>query len=252
MVIADETGQPGLRWTAGCAHAAAIDALGEHEEAARLTQLAFELGQEVGWSDAVAWYSARMWLNWTFEGQLEVAATVMAQAFAEYPQMITWQGGWALVLGLVGQREELTGVLATLPAVLPKVPVDIFWVNTHFYFAIAQGFGVEDRDVARTIYEILLPYRSLHVSFGIGYWGPVEVGLAVAARVMGDTEVALAHHEAAAASIDGCGAARAGALNGYQWARTLLARGATGDRERASGWPRRPWATAAPRATPPS
>jgi tetratricopeptide (TPR) repeat protein len=234
MIIADESGQPGLRSVTHSAHGAALDALGDHEEDARLTQVALELGQEASWPDALAWYGARMWLHWSFGGQNEIAAEVMAQSFAEYPQMITWQGGWALELGLIGRSEELAGVLTTLPAVLPRVPVDIFWVNTHFYFAMAQGYGVENTKVAGAIYEALFPYRSLHVAFGIGYWGPVELGLAVAARVMGDVDVALAHHEAASATIDACGATRARALNGYQWAVTLLARDAPTDRQRAT------------------
>lgn len=195
--------------------------------------MALELGQEASWPDAMAWYGARMWLQWSFAGQNEIAVAVVAQAAAAYPQMITWQGAVAVELALLGQRQELTDALATLPTVLPRVPVDVFWVNTHFYFSIAQGFGVENHEVARTIYESLLPYRFLHVSFGIGYWGPVEVGLAVAARVMGDAEVALVHHEAALATIEACRAARARALNGYQWAVTLLARDAPADRERA-------------------
>jgi class 3 adenylate cyclase len=58
-------------------------------------------------------------------------------------------------------------------------------------------------------------------------------------------------HEAAAATIETCGAARARALNGYQWAVTLLARDAPGDRRRARCW-RRLWPTAGPRATRPS
>jgi hypothetical protein len=57
--------------------------------------------------------------------------------------------------------------------------------------------------------------------------------LAVLARVLGDVDGALAHHKAAAATIETNGAARARTLNGYQWARTLLARNAPGDRHRA-------------------
>ncbi len=233
MVIADESGQPGLRSVTYITHGAALDAVGEHEEDARLTQVALELGQEAGWPDAVAWYGARMWQHWSFGGQNEIAAEVMAQAFAEYPQMITWQGGLALELGLIGRSEELAGIVATLPAVLPRVPVDIFWVNTYSYFALAQGYGVEDRKVAGAIYEALFPYRSLHVAFGIGYWGPVEMALAIAARVMGNADVALDHHEAAMVAIEARGAARAKALNSYQWAVTLLARAGPTDRPRA-------------------
>jgi class 3 adenylate cyclase/tetratricopeptide (TPR) repeat protein len=230
MAIADESGQPGLRCIAHNVHAAVLDALGDHEEAARLTQAAAELGQEAGWPDAMMWYSARMWLHWAFEGQPDIAAAVAAQAFAEYPQMLTWQGAWALNLALCGPSAELARVLAEAPGILPSVPVDIFWANTHFYFAIAQGFGTEEPETAAANYEALLPRHLLHVSFGIGYLGPVEVGMAVAARVLGEVEAALAHHEAAAATIEACGAARARALNGYQWAKTLLV---SGDRQRA-------------------
>ena len=229
LAVADESAQPGLRCVASMAHAATIDALGDHDDAARLTQTGFDLGQEAGWGDVMAWYGARMWIHWTFEGQLEVAGAAVSMGREQMPQMITWQGACALDLGLTDQHEELVAVLANVPETLKKVPVDIFWVNTHFYFALAQGFGVHDKRAAAAIYDALLPHRSTHVSFGIGYWGPVEVGLAVAARAMGDPAAAIGHHEGAAATIDACGAARARALNGYQWAMTLLQRNAPGD-----------------------
>jgi hypothetical protein len=109
----------------------------------------------------------------------------------------------------------------------------MFWLLTHAFFAAAQGFGVENPETAGAAYEILLPYRSLHAAYGIGYLGPVEMVLGVLARVRGDLEAAQAHHHAAAETIEACGAARARAFNGYQWAATLLARADAGDDERA-------------------
>ena len=47
----------------------------------------------------------------------------------------------------------------------------------------------------------------------------------------------------------GLRAARSRALNGYEWAHTLLARDAPGDRQQATEWPKIPWPTAASRAT---
>jgi class 3 adenylate cyclase len=229
MAIADETGQPALRSLAHFAHAGAVDAVGDHGEAERLTQAALDLGQQAAMPDATMWHGARMWLHWTFEGQPEIAAAAAAEGFAEYPRL-AWEGAWALDLALIGRGEELAGFLARLPAVLPGY----FWLMTQSCFAAAQGFGVENPEAAAASYELLLPYRALHAAYGIGYIGPVEMALAVAARVLGDTDGALAHHEAAAATIEACGAARARALNGYQWARTLLARDAPGDRQRAT------------------
>ncbi len=233
MAVADETGQPGLRFLAHIYYATAIDALGEHKEAERLMQTAVELGQQANFSDAVMWYGAQMWLHWTFEGQPDIAAAMAAPAFVEYPRIVAWQAAWSLDLALSGRTEELAEFLVRLPAVLPDVPADLVWVSTHSLFAAAMGFGAESPQAAATIYDLLLPYRSLHAAYGIGYWGPVDMALAIAARVLGDTEGALTHHEAAAATIEACGAARARALNGYQWARTLAASDGPGHRSRA-------------------
>src|SRR5207253_829635 len=82
----------------------------------------------------------------------------------------------------------------------------------------AHGFCCQGPAAATVAYPLLLPYRSLHVTWGVGYLGPVEGALAILARQMGDNETAIAHHEAAALTIDNCEAARARALNGYQWA----------------------------------
>ena len=233
MAIADESLQPGLRSRAHFDYAGALDALGDHEEAQRLTQMAFDLGQQAGWPDAIQFYGGRMAVHWPFEGQPETLVAVAAQAVAQSPRLVAWRAAWALGLALSGQEEELAGFLGELSDVLPQVPLDHFWLPAHFMFATVQGFGVEDRESSAALYDLLLPYRPLHATYGIGYWGPVEVALAVAARVMGDIEAALAHHEAAAATIEACGAARPRALNGYQWARTFLARNAPGDSQAA-------------------
>jgi class 3 adenylate cyclase/tetratricopeptide (TPR) repeat protein len=233
MAVADEIGEPGLRSLTHLFYATALDALGQHGEAERLTQAALELGQQAGWPDAVMLYGGRMAVAWMFEGQVQTAGAVVESAIAEYPRIVAWQGGRALGLAILDREAELADFLAGLPSLLPTVPVDYLWLAAHFLFAAAQGFGVHDRDSAAATYDALLPYRALHAAYGTGYLGPVEVALAVLARALGDHDLALAHHEAAAATIEACGAARARALNGYQWARTLLARDAPGDRQRA-------------------
>jgi tetratricopeptide (TPR) repeat protein len=232
MAIADESGRLVLRSRAHFEYAATLDALGDHEEAKRLTEVAFELGQQASWPDARQFYGGRMGLHWSFEGELETLIAAAAQGVVQSPKPVVWQGMWALGLALCGREEELTRLLTEVSDALPRVPVDHFWLVAHWLFATAQGFGTEDRQLAATLYDLLLPYRALHAHYGTGYWGPVEVALAVAARVKGDTETAMNHHEAAAATIEACGAARARALNGYQWARTILARG--NDLQRAS------------------
>ena len=230
LAIAEETGQPGLRSRSLFDYAGTIDALGDHEEASRLTQVAFQLGQDAGWPDALQFYGGRMVVHWAFEGQADVMVAMAEQAVARTPRLVAWRAATALGLALSGRHDELAALLADLPHTLTSVPLDHFWLTAQCMFAVAQGFGVEDAGSAATLYDLLLPYRRLHATYGIGYWGPVEMALAVAARATGDIDGALAHHQAAAATIDACGAARARALNGYQWARTLLT---CGDRRQA-------------------
>jgi class 3 adenylate cyclase len=235
MAIADETGQPGLRSIVHFCHAGAIDALGDHEEARRLTQAGFELGQEAAFPDARGLSAARMVVHWAFEGRPEIASAMATQTLAEYSQLLAWQVGWPFFLALTGQAEELAGFLVRLPSVLPSVPADLLWLTAHFFFSVAQGFEVQNREAAAAVYQALLPYHSLHAATGgLTYWGPIELALGVLARVLGDTDGALTHHQSAAETIDACGAARARALNNYQWAVALLARDAPGDRQQAA------------------
>jgi class 3 adenylate cyclase len=222
LTIADDTAQPSLRAYARFLHGATIDALGEHGEGATLAQSALDLGQEAGMPDALMWYAGRMWLHWTFEGQAETAAAVAAQAYAEYPLMVGWQAGRAFSLSLAGRDDELTPVIASLADILPGAVVDMFWLVSHFYTALVLSARNEDQALARLIYERLLPYRPLHATYLVGYLGPVEIALGACARILGNIDTALAHHDAAAAMIEACGATRARALNSYLWALAFL------------------------------
>ena len=114
MAIADESGQPGLRSRAHFDYAGALDALGDHAEAERLTQVAFDLGQQAAWPDAIQFYGGRMAMHWVFEGQPEIVTGMAAQAVEQSPRLVVWRAAWALGLALSGPEDELTGFLAEL------------------------------------------------------------------------------------------------------------------------------------------
>src|SRR5207248_1656479 len=102
--------------------------------------------------------------------------------------------------------------------------------RVHFLFALAKASGWKTP-------RLLRPPTKHSFRTAPCTWRTVSVtgvALAVASRVLGDLEGALAHHDAGAASIEACGAARSRALNGYEWAHTLLARDAPGDRQQAT------------------
>jgi hypothetical protein len=240
MAIADETGEPGLRCIAHTFFGAALDAVGEHEEGRRLIDAFPELGIQAGWPDVMLWYLPPAATDAVWRGQkdlLEAIPGLMPALLAEYPEFsVIRHAAEAMCLAPLGHRgDELAECLAAVPSFLPDLPIDFVWLCGHSFLTLGMGFGVEDRAAAALVYDNLLPYRSLHGAGGCTvYLFPVEVALAITARVMGDVDAALAHHEAAVATIEACGAARAWALNGYQWARALLARNAPGDRRQAA------------------
>jgi hypothetical protein len=231
--IADESGQPALRSRALYDYAGSLDALGEHDEAARLSAEALAVGQQAAWPAATTVYLARMAPHWAYVGPLDTIMAFSSHPLIRSPRLMIGRAVAAFGFALTDHREMLTGLLPDTPDALRAIPMDHLWLSAHFLFSAALGFEVEDRTLAAELYRRLYPYRSLHASVGVSYWGPVDVALAVGARVRGEMDIALAHHETAAATIAACGAARPRALNGYQWARTLVARGGPGDRERA-------------------
>ncbi|HEX3796680.1 MAG TPA: AAA family ATPase [Acidimicrobiales bacterium] len=231
--IADQTGQPGLRSRALFDYGTTLDALGHHEEAQELAQVALELGQQAAWADTLQFYAGRMAEHWAYGGEPDTMVTVLTQAITLSPGVVAWKSGIALALAFSGRDTELAELLQDGPRILNEIPMDQFWLVAHMLLSLALGFGVEDPICAAILYDRLLPYRLLHACNGVGYWGPVEMSLAVTARTLGDLDTAVAHHASAAQAIDACGTARPRAINGYQWAKTLLARQGEGDLQRA-------------------
>jgi hypothetical protein len=183
--------QPGLRCIAHAFYGGILDALGEHEEAQRITEGVAEFGQQAGWVDAVLWYFGMMFLPWLFAGQSEILAALTPHVLAEYPRVALLQLALDPALRAVNGDgdEELADFLAKVPSVLPTVPMDFLWLYAPFTFAFAMGFGMEDSAAAAAINERLLPYRSLHGAAGCcSYFSPIEVALAITARAMGDLD----------------------------------------------------------------
>src|SRR5207245_2563175 len=102
MAIAEESGQLGLRSRAHFDYAGVIDALGDHEEAERLTQVAFDLGQQAAWPDAIQFFGGRMAVHWLYEGKPEVFTALALQAIAQTPRLVVWRAARALGLALSG------------------------------------------------------------------------------------------------------------------------------------------------------
>ncbi len=87
-------------------YATAIDALGEHQEAERLIQAGFELGQQADFPEAMLWYVGQMFLHWTFEGQPEMAAGVAASASDAYSRVPAVRRCWPWVWPLPGRTKS--------------------------------------------------------------------------------------------------------------------------------------------------
>jgi class 3 adenylate cyclase/tetratricopeptide (TPR) repeat protein len=231
--IADELGQPTLRWLVKTWTTFRLLRQGDLEEADRHLTLAFELGQRTGQPDAFTWYAGQLWILARERGELLPLFDVVQAEAASRPGLPAWQG----VLGFMHcMRGELNEARAVLHRMTPggelAVPRDVLWLcSAATSLELAEHVG----DLSRVVplYALLLPYRDLPVLGGVIYLGSAERYLACGARALGRLDDAVAHLDAAVALEERMRARTWLGVACADLARTLRSRGADGDAARA-------------------
>jgi len=138
-----------------------------------------------------------------------------------------------------GDRE---GARAALDVLAPDgelaVARDVLWL---FAGATLLEIAEEVGDSARAerLYALVLPYRHLPVTSGVAYQGSAEKFLAAGARALGRYDDAVTHLEAALAFEEQLRARPYIGIICADFVRTLRARGADGDEDRAAAYERR-------------
>jgi tetratricopeptide (TPR) repeat protein len=162
--------------------------------------------------------------------------TARLQLYADtYPSLTTWRTGLMLLHSEVGEEPAARAIFEQLAARdFTDLPRDGLFLP-----ALAQLAEVAVRlgDPLRgdTLYRLLLPHaaRNLVVAVSAACLGSAERYLGLLARMLGRSDAADRHFEAALAMNARMGVRPLVAHTQYDWARMLLERDAAGDRARA-------------------
>jgi DNA-binding NarL/FixJ family response regulator len=233
--LADEVRQPFYRYIAVSSRAMMALFEGRLEESERLAREALELGGRMPGLDAEGIYGIQMFSVRREQGRLGELAPVVAYFVQNTAAAATWRPGLALVyseLGLAAEaRAEFEAVAASG---FGSVPKDGRWVTCMAYLAEVCAF-LGDADRAAALYAEIAPSegRNLISPPNVACFGAASRHLGLLAATMKRWPDAERHFEAALAMNARQGARPALAHTQHQYAAMLLARNASGDRERA-------------------
>ena len=169
------------------------------------------------------------------QGGFELLEQPVRDIVQRFPALVAWRAALALQLADSGKRDaarhELDRVLTHDLAALPKRNE---WSGAMAAIALAAA-ATEHTEAARRIYPLLLPHSDQLLVFGYSSfcWGSASLPLGVAATTLGEWLHAERHFCDALEANERVGARPSVARTRYHFARMLLRRGRTGDRERA-------------------
>jgi class 3 adenylate cyclase/tetratricopeptide (TPR) repeat protein len=193
LEIAEELGQPTLRWFATWHAAAAALLRGDLAIGESLVERAFAIGQEAGEPDAVMIYGAQLAFVRTYQGRGEEIIAMLEQGVSNFPAISVWRAGLASALCWVDRKSEAWALLEQAASDgFERVSPDPAQSSTLALYADAavQTGHVE---AASTLHDLIEPWSDRIVwSYSMGY-GHARTYLGMLAALLGAHEKADQH-----------------------------------------------------------
>jgi tetratricopeptide (TPR) repeat protein len=231
--VAERLGQPAQQWEVGGGWAMLELAAGRLDKAEELAEQAFEIGRHTVPDGAVPVYRLQRCALRDFRGGLEASVPELEWLNAEYPARPVFRCALAYVHARLGDSRA-RDALATLGRDgFSAIPFDQEWLFAMSLLAETCSLA-GDVPTAAALYDLLLPWADCSVADPAeGFRGAAARDLGLLATTLGRFEEAEQHFEAAVAMNSEMGALPWLARARESYARMLLARGASGDRERS-------------------
>ena len=233
---ADELRQPFVRYTAVMTYAMLALACGRFEESERRAQEALALGRNMPSLEVLGVYGVQIFSLRREQGRLGEIVELLAEFVRGTPQAATWRPGLAAIYAELEMRQEARAVFdAVAERGFASLPRDASWVASLSYLAEVCVF-LGDAARAEELYAFLAPYDGINIvaSPNVACYGAAARFLGMLATTMGHWEDAQRHFESALVLNARQDAWPWLAHTRYRYAEMLIARGAAGDRERAS------------------
>ena len=223
--LADELGQPVLRWV-GAYHSACVASLRcDLEAVERLADEALGAATEAGMPDGVMIWGAQVFLVRQHQGRAEEIIEVLEQTAAANPGLPALSAGVGALSGWLGRTAEARDrVVAAAADGFASVGWDQTRLTTLALHAEAAAFG-EAREAAAPLYELLAPFGGQIAANGASGYGHVGTYLGLLAATLGRHERADEHFAVATAFHERAGMPLWEARGRLGWAEALAARG---------------------------
>jgi class 3 adenylate cyclase len=227
QLIAEELGQPTLRWVATW-HAAAWQLLhGDLAAAERLAERAFAIGQEGGEPDAVFIYGAQLITIRVYQGRGEEIVEMLEQTASAQPDVAAWSAGLASTLCWLDRRADAAAILehAAKDSFENVLPAAADLTALLLYADAAAQTG--NSDAASILHELIEPRADQIDWTGSNGYGHARMYLGLLAAVLGNHEQTDAHLAFACEFQEANGMLLGAARAHLGWAEALAARGET-------------------------
>ena len=208
---------------------------GRFEDSERLAQHAFAIGQQLQTETAAGVFGLQMFALRREQGRLKDVEPIVRIFLQQNSAAAAWRPGLAVIYAELGReaeaREEFENLAQHDFADLPR---DALWMGTMTYFVDICTF-LGDQARAEKLYQILLPFAGRNVVVGAAAvcYGALSRYLGALAATLERWDEAERHFEEALAMNARMDARTWLAHTQHQYATMLLARNASGDRERA-------------------
>jgi DNA-binding SARP family transcriptional activator len=233
LQLAQELRQPNLVWITTLHRSMRATLDGRFAEAEALAQDALELGMQTEMAYPAPVFGGQIAVLRTLQGRAEEIEAPVRALITGMPYVPAWRAGLAFALVESGRLDEVPEVLEAV--VHPDdVPRDMFF-TVHMASMAEVCAALGDTERAVPVYEALLPLADNNVVLALGAscWGSVSHYLGVLAACLGNTDDADGHFQNALDRNGRMGAWPLVARTQVAYARMLIDRNQTGDREHA-------------------
>ncbi|HEY2180602.1 MAG TPA: AAA family ATPase [Solirubrobacteraceae bacterium] len=223
--IAEDLGQPSLKWFATWHMAAEKLLLGELASGERLVELAYAIGQEAGEPDAAMIYGAQLAFLRTYQGRADEIVFMLEEGSRTYPKISEWRAGLASVLCWLDRGPEASVLLdREVSDRFNTVSTGPAMSSTLALYADA-AVQTGHIDAATMLYDLIEPWSDRVVwTYSMGY-GHARMYLGMLAALLGEHESADQHLGFAFEFHERNGAPLWAARTLLGWANALAARG---------------------------
>jgi tetratricopeptide (TPR) repeat protein len=232
--LAGELRQPSQHWAVGTGETMLAVMEGRLDQAERLLAETLAIGQRAeSWNAAVS-HRLGLFVLRREQGRLAELEEIIERSVREYPSLPRFRAALAHLYGELGRARDARATFdAVFPHDLGPERVDAEWLFT-MSLLVDPCIRLDDQVAARTMYSMLVPYERLYALAPVeAPFGSVALPLGVLATALRRFDEAEGHFEVAIEIEQRMRARPWLAHAQHELAAMLLARGASGDSERA-------------------